>query len=127
MTNIIPDFFEIGASTFFFLMMVSAAIFCNHSAGAAVVALKEVEAASNPVVYASRPDQFDTTVSRQELIATMMHDLEYPIVVDGIYISPEKYSYINFNYAQISSGPFAVTYVYQTDGELSMIRYDKIE
>lgn len=122
----IPEYFEVALAGVLTVAFSSIALACNNNTGNAVVALNKIEETSNLVVYEGKSSFYDSTVTRQELVSSMMHDIEYPVVIEGIYISPDNYNYINFDYTQIPDGIYEVTYVYETDGSLSLMRYDRI-
>lgn len=89
---------------------------------------KEISESTNKVMYEhSVPDNLSNgIISRNELVSRMMHNLEYPVTINGLTFLPENYHYINFDYSTIADGEYQVTNVYDTKGNLSFIRFDKI-
>lgn len=93
-----------------------------------IATIKEVNESSNKVLYEHTipEDLSNDIISRNELISRMMHPLDYPVSINGLMFLPENYHYINFDYSSIVAGDYRATTVYDTNGNITSVRYEKI-
>ena len=93
-----------------------------------IATTKEANESSNKVLYEHTvPETLSNDIiSRNELISRMMRPLDYPVSINGLMFLPENYHYINFDYSSIAAGDYRATTVYDTNGNITSVRYEKI-
>ena len=124
----IIDYIQIGFFAVLFAIALTFMISNVKLEHKLIAQVKAINDSSSKVLYEhSIPEDLSNgIIDRNELISRMMQPLEYPVSINGLTFLPENYHYINFDYSTIAEGDYQVTTVYDTNGDITLIRYDQI-
>lgn len=125
MGRVISDYLEAALGAFVLITFLYLSFHSFRVIENSIISKKEIEAASNPVVYQTKKesDYSNVVIDKNELISNLMQYLDYPVNIDGLVIKPEDYFYVNFDYSVIKDGNYRVTYQYNDDGSIKMVFY----
>lgn len=82
------------------------------------------EMLENPVVYVDEEVSKTEEVTKEELITTLLLELNYECSIDGIIYSPESFNSIYFDYSSLAS-IYTKRYIYEKNGSIEQIQYTR--
>lgn len=78
------------------------------------------------VIYQEYQEEKDKNITYQELVASLLNRIEYPIKVNSVEITPETFEPETFNFALIPQTEYKKTYYYNANNEIKLIQYQSI-
>lgn len=82
-----------------------------------------------PVVYEDyqeKNNKNNSDVSYEEIIASLLDGIEYPVKIEEISLDPENFEPETFDFSLISYSNYKRTYVYNKNNKIELIRYKKV-
>ncbi|MBS6559089.1 MAG: hypothetical protein KH355_02305 [Clostridiales bacterium] len=78
------------------------------------------------VIYQEYQEEKDKNITYQELVASLLNGIEYPVKVNGVEITPETFEPETFNFSLIPQTEYKKTYYYNANNEIKLIQYQSI-
>ena len=78
------------------------------------------------IVYQEYQEEKDKNITYQELVASLLNGIEYPVKVNGLEITPGTFEPETFDFALIPQTEYKKTYYYNANNEIKLIQYQSI-
>lgn len=120
----IPETIDQGFSIFLFCMSIIILFHCYSNYNNLLITVKDYQ--SQDVIYEQYDENKSEAVSKGEVIATLLGQIEYDIEIDGVLISKIDNTKDNISTYGISHEKYLRNYVYDNSNNITRIVFTGI-